>query len=204
MQFKVQVMMGRRQRELTLNAENEADVRRKLRSRGYSEATSVIEQVNVDHQSPGPIQSSGFLPRTLLVCLVLALPLAGVMAALISEPFDPEVCKTEAGRLRHVQQCLSVLNDDQYAWSHRDLSPDTCKRYLGSILGHDPSIMRTVNWDSSIVRIDYTRQDDGKKFMYECSTLGDEVIWRGVDIFRLGDGPGRWRYEDARSISNFQ
>ncbi|WP_156957621.1 hypothetical protein [Synechococcus sp. KORDI-52] len=204
MQFKVQVTMGHRQRELTLNAENEADVRRKLRSRGYSEATSVIEQVDADCQSPKPIQSSRFLPRTLLICLFLALPVAGVTAALFSEPFDPDVCKTEAGRLRHLQQCVSVLNDDQYAWSHRDLSPDTCKRYLGSILGHDPSIMRTVNWDSSIVRIDYTRQDDGKKFMYECSTLGDEIIWRGVDIFRLGDGPGRWRYEDARSISNFQ
>ena len=46
------------------------------------------------------------------------------------------------------------------------------------------------------------RQDDGKLFKYECTINGDSIVWRGVDLFRQGEGPGRWRTEDAKALSS--
>ena len=47
-------------------------------------------------------------------------------------------------------------------------------------------------------------EDDAKEFKYQCKEKNCDIIWRGVDIFGPGEGPGRWRNEDARSISSFQ
>lgn len=78
-----------------------------------------------------------------------------------------------------------------------------CKKYIGEIMGRSPASMQ-VDHQSDPVRlvgVSYTRSNDGKKFMYECKTDGVTIVWRGVDIFGPGEGPGRWRDEDARTIS---
>ena len=71
-------------------------------------------------------------------------------------------------------------------------------------MGRDPSIMLTDKAVADIVSISYVRADDSKEFKYQCKEEEGNIIWRGVDIFRPGEGPGRWRDEDARSISTFQ
>lgn len=79
-----------------------------------------------------------------------------------------------------------------------------CKQLVGDAMGRDPSIMLTDQATTENVSISYIREDDSKEFKYQCKEEGGNIIWRGVDIFRPGDGPGRWRNEDARPISTFQ
>jgi hypothetical protein len=82
--------------------------------------------------------------------------------------------------------------------------PSKCKKYIGELMGREPSSMTTnyENPSDSIVGISYARQDDGKIFKYECTTKDGSIIWRGIDIFYEGEGAGRWRTEDARPISS--
>ena len=79
-----------------------------------------------------------------------------------------------------------------------------CKQLVGDLMGRDPSIMLSGQATPENVSISYVRADDSKEFKYQCKEDGGNIVWRGVDIFRPGEGPGRWRNEDARSISTFQ
>lgn len=83
-----------------------------------------------------------------------------------------------------------------------DLS-SACKKYIGEIMGRPVSSMNVdrVEEDGSLVAISYIRSDDQKSFKYECKLDGENIVWRGVDIFAPGEGPGRWRDEDAKPIS---
>lgn len=84
------------------------------------------------------------------------------------------------------------------------LLPEKCKKYIGEIMGRDPGSM-TTDYEriaEKIAGISYTRQDDGKLFKYECTINGDSIVWRGVDLFGQGEGPGRWRTEDAKALSS--
>ena len=64
--------------------------------------------------------------------------------------------------------------------------------------------MSTDKVSTDIISISYIREDDAKEFKYQCKEKDGDIIWRGVDIFGPGEGPGRWRNEDARPISSFQ
>ena len=79
-----------------------------------------------------------------------------------------------------------------------------CKQLVGDIMGRNPESMRTDKTSKGITSISYIRADDGKKFKYQCKGEGGNIIWRGVDLFRPGGGPGRWRYENAKAISSFK
>ena len=83
-----------------------------------------------------------------------------------------------------------------------DLS-SACKKYIGELMGRPVSSMNIdrVEDDGSLVAISYVRSDDQKIFKYECKLDGENIVWRGVDIFAPGEGPGRWRDEDARPVS---
>ena len=78
-----------------------------------------------------------------------------------------------------------------------------CKQLVGDLMGRDPSIMVTNQITADIVSISYVRADDAKEFKYQCKEDDGYVLWRGVDIFGPGEGPGRWRNEDARPVSAF-
>ena len=83
-----------------------------------------------------------------------------------------------------------------------DLS-SACKKYIGELMGRSVSSMNVdrVDDDGSLVAISYIRSDDQKLFKYECKLDGENIVWRGVDIFAPGEGPGRWRDEDAKPVS---
>ena len=83
-----------------------------------------------------------------------------------------------------------------------DLS-SACKKYIGELMGRPVSSMNIdrVEDDGSLVAISYVRSDDQKLFKYECKLEGENIVWRGVDIFAPGEGPGRWRGEDAKPVS---
>jgi hypothetical protein len=78
-----------------------------------------------------------------------------------------------------------------------------CKKYIGELMGRPVSSMNVdrVEDDGSLVAISYIRSDDQKLFKYECKLDGENIVWRGVDLFAPGEGPGRWRDEDAKSVS---
>ena len=78
-----------------------------------------------------------------------------------------------------------------------------CKQLVGDLMGRDPSIMATGQVTADIASISYVRADDAKEFKYQCKEDGGNIVWRGVDIFGPGEGPGRWRDEDARPVSSF-
>ncbi len=78
-----------------------------------------------------------------------------------------------------------------------------CKQLVDDVMGRDPNIMLTGQVTADIVSISYVRADDAKEFKYQCKEEGGTIVWRGVDIFQPGEGPGRWRNEDARPISIF-
>lgn len=147
------------------------------------------------------LKSPLFLGGVVIGGLFLVGLSSAIVTGVSAPPFNPEVCKTEAGRLRHVQQCLGVL-DAGGSWTHKDLSAEKCKRYIGAIMGRSSEGMNTVSESEDLVRIEYERDSDGKRFTYECATLGDNIVWRGIDIFSPGEGPGRWRKEDARPIGS--
>ena len=79
-----------------------------------------------------------------------------------------------------------------------------CKRFVGDLMGRDPAIMQTDYEGDGVVGISYVRADDGKQWKYECEINGTDIIWRGVDISGPGEGPGRWRTEDAKPVSLYQ
>ena len=78
-----------------------------------------------------------------------------------------------------------------------------CKQLVGDLMGRDPNFMVTGQVTADIVSISYVRADDAKEFKYQCKEDEGNIIWRGVDIFGPGEGPGRWRNEDARPVSTF-
>jgi hypothetical protein len=76
-----------------------------------------------------------------------------------------------------------------------------CKAAISMEMGQNISIMESYKAIPEISRIEYVRPSDGKRWKYECKFPGDnyQVVWRGVDIFAAGGGPGRWRdsaYDD--------
>ena len=81
---------------------------------------------------------------------------------------------------------------------------EACKKYIGGIMGRPVSSIR-VDYEEdggSLIGVSYIRESDNKQWKYECTSEGDNIIWRGVDIFEPGEGPGRWRTEDAKPISS--
>ena len=68
-----------------------------------------------------------------------------------------------------------------------------CKQLIGDVMGRDPGSMSTDKVSTDIVSISYIREDDAKEFKYQCKEKDSDIIWRGVDIFGPGEGPGRWR-----------
>ena len=80
-----------------------------------------------------------------------------------------------------------------------------CKKYVGDIMGRDVASMSSDYSDGSagIAGISYIRSDDGKLFKYECKTDGQTIVWRGIDVFGPGQGPGRWRDEDSRPVASY-
>ena len=97
---------------------------------------------------------------------------------------------------------LQVPAKDEPKPSPIDLASE-CKKYIGEIMGKSPNSMKVDHQDDPgrLVGISYIRNNDGKKFSYECRTDGVSIVWRGLDIFASGDGPGRWRDEEARPIA---
>jgi hypothetical protein len=55
--------------------------------------------------------------------------------------------------------------------------------------------------DPSMAFVSYIR-DDGTIWKYQCKTDGQTMVWRGVDIFSPGGGPGRWREEERVPLSS--
>lgn len=75
-----------------------------------------------------------------------------------------------------------------------------CRSIIGLTMGRDPSTIEEDYSKGSLVGIRYIRDDDGKEFKYECKVEDGNLVWRGVDIFGPGQGPGRWRVEDAMPV----
>lgn len=76
-----------------------------------------------------------------------------------------------------------------------------CKSAISMEMGQKVEIMEATMQGPSIVRVEYDRPSDGKRWKYECKfpDSSSRVVWRGVDIFAPGEGPGRWRdspYDD--------
>lgn len=95
-----------------------------------------------------------------------------------------------------------TLPKDEPKRKQIDLASE-CKKYIGEVMGRSPASMKVDHQrePGRLVGISYIRSNDGKKFSYECKTDGVSIVWRGVDIFASGDGPGRWRDEDTRPIA---
>lgn len=67
-----------------------------------------------------------------------------------------------------------------------------CRAAIAHAMQKSPSIMKVKANEAGIVRIHYTRPDDGKLWKDDCRVSGNRVIWRAVDAFP-GSGAGRWR-----------
>lgn len=83
--------------------------------------------------------------------------------------------------------------------------PNACRSYISKIMGKDLKII-TVDYhrkSDDVVGVSYIRPSDGKLWKYECGLSEDMIVWRGVDLFSQGEGPGRWRTEDAEPVSAF-
>lgn len=86
----------------------------------------------------------------------------------------------------------------------KDALASQCKDLVGDIMGRSPSSMSTDYFRPglNLVGISYIRSSDGKLWKYECTSDGSSIVWRGVDIFGPGEGHGRWREEDRRSLKS--
>jgi hypothetical protein len=79
-----------------------------------------------------------------------------------------------------------------------------CKKYIGELMGRPADVM-SVDYEEqggALVGVSYRRQSDNKLWKYECTVAGENILWRGVDLFEPGEGPGRWRTEDAKPLSS--
>ena len=79
-----------------------------------------------------------------------------------------------------------------------------CKQFISNTMGQATSIMDTdsLSPDGASVRISYSRPGESKIWKYECKIFDDSLVWRGIDIFSEGEGPGRWRHEDSVPLSS--
>lgn len=82
------------------------------------------------------------------------------------------------------------------ALSAADLA-QVCRAAIGAVNGHSPDIIRVLNSDSKVARVEYARPSDGKAWTNECRTAGDRIIWRTVDVFGPASGLGRWRSDET-------
>lgn len=64
-------------------------------------------------------------------------------------------------------------------------------------------------WHSNgISQVEYARDDDGKIFKSQCkyyptSNRAGTVVWRGVDVWEPGGGPGIWREREYDEIVKY-
>ena len=160
------------------------------------------------------------------------LPLLALMAAVSAcQTSDPDrTAKREAERFEFCKSVIDVTaENDKYCGDLRSrlltekaaqdaadtkkeeeeqafatILPDKCKTYIGDIMGRSPSSMNTDYTASNppIAGISYIRPDDNTRFKYECTIQDGNIVWRGVDIYEPGGGPGRWRDEDAKPLSS--
>ena len=85
---------------------------------------------------------------------------------------------------------------------------NVCKASIHKSIGAStPADQMESSLSGGLVDVAYTR-DDGKDFKYQCkyypitATTG-RVVWRGVDIFGDGQGPGVWREREYDPIINY-
>jgi hypothetical protein len=110
----------------------------------------------------------------------------------------------QAATLWLVVAMLSGCLPTETTASHKVDLASACKRFVGELMGRDPEIMKAVDNGTQVVSVSYARPADGKLWKYECKVDGEMIIWRGVDVFGPGQGPGRWRVEDAKPLVSFK
>ena len=66
-----------------------------------------------------------------------------------------------------------------------------CKAGIGTIMGRDPSSMKTRTTSNGVLKVSYVRPFDRKKFSYKCKIEGNRILW--------GNSDGRWRTHSADS-----
>jgi len=79
-----------------------------------------------------------------------------------------------------------------------------CRAAIAAINVRDPGTVRVVSSRADIVRVRHRRPDDGSVWTSECTQDGDKVVWRAVDAFGPGSGPGRWRTHPMDEVLTFR
>ena len=72
---------------------------------------------------------------------------------------------------------------------------EICRAAIASVMGRDPSIMRTRVVDN-IQYVSYVRPDDGKVWTYRCRLEGNRVVWAGEQ--------GRWRTHPSDEVITYE
>ena len=91
---------------------------------------------------------------------------------------------------------------DNSTLSNTDLGR-VCRAAVAELNGRDPASMQVKDNAAGIVRVEYRRPDDNKLWKNDCRVEGDKLIWRGVDAFGHGSGPGRWREDPMDEVITF-
>jgi hypothetical protein len=74
---------------------------------------------------------------------------------------------------------------------------------IGSLNGHDPSIIKVDKIEGGIAQVSYNRPSDGTGWTSQCRAEGDRIIWRAVDSLGPGSGVGRWREHPDDEVTRF-
>ena len=160
------------------------------------------------HSLPLPMRPAGFLLTTLA-----ALALASCAAPLSPPPPTasvpppapqqqappPELPPAAPPKVKGFDVARSKASVDQSLEI-----PRRCKSLISSTMGRPVEIMTAQypsEGDPSMAFVSYIR-DDGTIWKYQCKTDGQTMVWRGVDIFSPGGGPGRWREEERVPLSS--
>jgi len=88
------------------------------------------------------------------------------------------------------------------AGSDSDLG-NICRAAVAAIMGRDIKIMKLDQVHAGIAQVSYTRPSDHTQWKNQCRVEQDRVIWRTIDAFGPGSGPGPWRSRPEDEVIRF-
>lgn len=85
---------------------------------------------------------------------------------------------------------------------------NVCKSVIAALTTSNSHKSMFSSHAGDISDVSYNRESDGKLWKAQCkyypsSPTTGSVVWRGVDIFEPGGGPGVWREREYDQIVNY-
>ena len=104
--------------------------------------------------------------------------------------------------------CGSITGCSSQPKTDPDTLVNVCKSVVAAITTSNSHKSMSGRFSDGMSNVEYARDDDGKVFKSQCkfyptSDRTGAVVWRGVDVWEPGGGPGIWREREYDEIVEY-